>query len=606
MSKSKQKQSKKPVRTGTSRKTATPFAQNPVIWALGACVVTAIVFLPMFANGFTNWDDQFYVIDNPLLRGPDWLGIFSKPVVSNYHPVTMATLALNYQASALEPFSYHLVNWLLHLFNTGLVFFFAYRMSQNNLWVGFITALFFGIHPMHVESVAWVSERKDVLYTAFFMLSLLAYLNYEQKYSWQKYAATLLFFILSLLSKPAAVTLPVVLLLIDWYKGRSLADKKVWLEKIPFFLLAFAFGLLALNIQAEKAIAQPEFYPVWQRFVFAIYGLGEYFKRLIWPFPLSAIHPFPVSGMIPSSFYPALILVPVMMAAVWYFRKNKNVLFGIGFYAVNLALVLQFLTFGNSVISERYTYVPYIGLCFAVAMLWAKSNLATSVKNSLLGLFLVIGLLFAIVSNKQVHVWKDSISLWTKAIEAYPTSYIALSNRGNYLVTKLAKYDEGLVDYNLALATKPEHANSLENRCIIYLHKEDFPAAFKDADQLVKFYPSTAKGYYLRAFVEDKLGQPDQAIADYSKAIELDPTNGEPRANRGIIYFNNKQNYQAAKDDFDEAIRINPKNGEIILNRVRCWIALRNKAEALKDIDLARQIGTNPGDDLIKAVQALP
>lgn len=605
MSKNKPKQNKQSSRSTVKRKTETSWTSKPWIWAMGACVITAIVFLPMFANGFTNWDDPLYVIDNALLRGPDWAGIFTKTVVSNYHPLTMATLALNFQASELEPFSYHLVNWLLHIVNTGLVFFFAFKLSQNNLWVGVITALFFGIHPMHVESVAWVSERKDVLYTAFFMLALITYLQYVQKNTWQKYLMTMLLFVASLLSKPAAVTFPVVLLLIDWYKGRSLKDKKMWLEKIPFFILALVFGLVALQIQSEKAIAQPEFYPVWQRFVFALYGFGEYIKRLFWPFPLSTLHPFPASATVPASYYPALILTPIVLGLALYFRKNKNIIFGLAFFVINLALVLQLLTFGNSVISERYTYVPYIGLCFALAMLWAKSTMSTSAKNVVLGLFLVAGLGFAIAANKQVYVWKDSISLWTKAIDAYPSSYISRSNRGNYLVTKLGKYDEGLEDYNIALQVKPEHANSLENRCIIYLHKKDFASALKDAEQLIKYYPAGGKGYYLRGFVEDKLGQQDQAIADYSKSTELDPKNAEAWANRGIIYYNTKQDYNTAKADFSAAIQINPKNGVYVINRVRCWIALGNKAEAQRDIELAKQLGAVVPDDVINAAHAL-
>ena len=603
MSKGKQKQNKQTVRPSGQRKTETSAFGKPIFWALGVCAVTAIVFLPMFANGFTNWDDPLYVVDNALLRGPDWAGIFSKTIVSNYHPLTMATLAFNYQWSELEPFSYHLVNWLLHLFNTSLVFFFAYRLSQNNLWVGVITALFFGIHPMHVESVAWVSERKDVLYTAFFMISLLYYLQFIQKSNWQKYGLAMLFFIASLLSKPAAVTLPVVLVLIDWYKGRSLTDKKVWLEKIPFFLLALIFGIVALQIQAEKAIAQPEFYPIWQRFVFAIYGFGEYFKRLFWPFPLSTLHPFPTAATIPASYYPALIITPLLIVAAIYFRKNKHVLFALAFFAINLALVLQLLTFGNSVISERYTYVPYIGLFFGLAMLWAKSSFSAGTKNALLGIFFVVALGFAFATNQQVRTWKDSITLWTKAIDAYPSSYISLSNRANWLVTKDGKYDEGLVDYNAALATKPNHANSLENRSIIYLHKQDFTAAYKDADDLIKYYPETAKGYYLRGFVEDKLGQADNAIKDYSKAIELDVKDAESRANRGILYYNAKQDYAAAKADFEAAILINPKNPAYIINRARCWVALGNKAEAIQDAELAKQLGATIPEDLLNAIR---
>lgn len=220
-------------------------------------------------------------------------------------------------------------------------------------------------------------------------------------------------------------------------------------------------------------------------------------------------------------------------------------------------------------------------------------------------MFVIAGLGFAIASNKQVRVWKDSISLWTQAIDAYPRSYIARSNRGNYLVTKQAKYDEGLVDYNIALDVKPEHANSLENRTIIFIHKKDFASALKDAEQMVKFYPTTGKGYYLRGFVEDKLGQQDKALTDYSKSIEFDPKNAEAWANRGIIYYNTKQDYSAAKADFDAAFQINPKNAVYVINRARCWIALNNKAEAMRDIDLAKQLGATVGDDVIQAAQAL-
>ena len=141
-------------------------------WILALVVITAICFLPMLRNGFTNWDDEFYVINNQLLRGPDWTGIFSTPVVSNYHPLTIISLAINFGISGTDPSSYMVFNLLLHLANTGLVFYFILQLSSGKNYVAAFTALIFGIHPMHVESVAWVSERKDLLYTLFFLLSL--------------------------------------------------------------------------------------------------------------------------------------------------------------------------------------------------------------------------------------------------------------------------------------------------------------------------------------------------------------------------------------------------------------------------------------------------
>jgi hypothetical protein len=198
--------------------------------------ITAICFFPMLKNGFTNWDDELYVINNALLRGPDLKGIFTQPVVSNYHPLTIISLAINYSISATEPWSYLLLNLVLHLINTILVFKFIHAISDRKTIVAFLTALLFAIHPMHVESVAWISERKDVLYTPFFLLSLLQYWKYllteKQKWLWLCF----LFFIFSILSKPAAIVLPILLFLLDYWKSRSF-NRKQMLEKIPFFLV---------------------------------------------------------------------------------------------------------------------------------------------------------------------------------------------------------------------------------------------------------------------------------------------------------------------------------------------------------------------------------
>jgi hypothetical protein len=210
-------------------------------WLLLIVCITAICLFPMLKNEFTNWDDEFYVNNNMLLRGPDWHGIFSQSVLGNYHPLTIITLAFNYAISGLDPFSYLLVNYLLHLINTILVFYLIWNISGKNKFIAAFVAIIFGIHPMHVESVAWVAERKDVLYTLFFLLALLKYwkflLTNEKKHFWLCF----LFFVLSLLSKPAAIVLPLVLILFDYWKGRSINLKTIT-EKIPFLILSLLFG----------------------------------------------------------------------------------------------------------------------------------------------------------------------------------------------------------------------------------------------------------------------------------------------------------------------------------------------------------------------------
>jgi hypothetical protein len=203
------------------------------LWLPGVLVITGICLFPMLNNGFTNWDDDVYVINNLIIKAPDWKAIFTEPSAYNYHPLTMLTLAFNYAISGMDPFSYHLVNWLVHILNTALVFLFIYKISGRKLFVAAFTSLIFGIHPMHMESVAWISERKDVLYTCFFLLALLQYWSFLETGKRSKILYCFIFFILSLLSKPAAIILPFVLLLLDYWYGRSFTWK-VWTRKFLF------------------------------------------------------------------------------------------------------------------------------------------------------------------------------------------------------------------------------------------------------------------------------------------------------------------------------------------------------------------------------------
>src|SRR4030095_2339305 len=212
-----------PVQYKPANKTVKTKVKGKILltWVLPILLFTGICFFPMLKNHLTNWDDEYYVVQNALLPGPDWAGIFSKPVVSNYHPITIATLAANYSMTGLDASSYLISNLLLHLINTGLVFYFIWLISGKKLWVAAFSAIVFGIHPMHVESVAWVSERKDLLYTLFFLLSLIQYLYFLNNKSNKNLIYCFIFFALSILSKPAAIILPFILVLLDYWYDRN-------------------------------------------------------------------------------------------------------------------------------------------------------------------------------------------------------------------------------------------------------------------------------------------------------------------------------------------------------------------------------------------------
>src|SRR5882672_2318210 len=210
-----------------------------LLWLAAILALTFAVYVPCLDNELTSWDDNGYVTENVLVAHPSFIGLMTVPQCGNYHPLTMASLALNFRLSGLNPASYHWLNLLLHLANTALVFFLVRALSGEGVWTTVATALFFGIHPMHVESVAWVAERKDVLYAFFYLLALLAYLRYLDEGRCLWLTATWVLFVLSAASKPAALALPLTLFAVDYFRGRPFDAHSV-IDKVPFFIVSVA------------------------------------------------------------------------------------------------------------------------------------------------------------------------------------------------------------------------------------------------------------------------------------------------------------------------------------------------------------------------------
>ena len=576
-------------------KKARDYSLLPWILLIGG--ITAICLFPMLQNDFTNWDDEYYIVNNQLLRGPDWKGIFSMQVLGNYHPLTILSYAFNYAISGLDPFSYLLVNYLFHIVNTLLVFYFIWSISGNNKFIAAFVAIIFGIHPMHVESVAWVAERKDVLYTFFFLLALIQYWKFSSDGKRSHFWICFIFFVLSLLSKPAAIVLPLVLLLLDYWKGRPIAVKLI-IEKIPFFLLSLLFGILTVKIQSPSAMAGLHVFSISDRLFFACYVLMIYFFRFFVPSPLSAFHPFPLSNAIPWEIYASPLFVLALLTAFWFLRKNKVVVFGILFYVINLLLVLQIISIGLTIVSERYTYVPYIGLAFMIATLVSRIKIVPpKVSLAIAGIFITA---LGIVTFQRTKVWKNSGTLWTDALKTYPTTPYARSNRANYL-SKLALrpdqkpyadsiYKIAFEDCAIALASRPNHAPAFEYRGLMYLDRQKIDSAFEDANALIRLKPNSRIAYDMRATCYYKMNEPAKALADYTKCIEIKPDDHRSYSNRGSIYMNSFQKYNEALADFAKAININPLPG-YYLNRSICYYKMGNLAKAKEEALIASRGG---------------
>ena len=570
-------------------------------WILTLVVITGICFIPMLRNSFTNWDDEFYVINNQLLRGPDWAGIFKTPVVSNYHPLTIISLAINFAISGTDPSSYLVFNLLLHLANTGLVYYFILQISSGKNYVAAFTSLIFGIHPMHVESVAWVSERKDLLYTLFFLLSLIQYWRFLQTEKRSNLILCFLFFLLSLLSKPAAIILPLLLLLLDYWRGRVFS-KKVVIEKIPFLLLALIFAIITLKIQSRSAITGFDSYPAWTRFFFANYVSVAYLVRFIIPYPLSAFHPFPSPGSLGLPVLLSPLIMITLIAIILVKRKNKLLVFSFLFYLINILLVLQVVTVGAALLAERYTYVAYIGVAFFAGML-IDQYVNKHRKKWVWLLAGSLSFIFCIITFQRVKVWENSGTLWSDVLKHYGNAVVARNNRANYLIRQASLPERksnqnailfnALEDCNVSIRIKPNHPKAYEYRQNIFLRLGKDSAAFADADKLITLDPNNHFGYYTKGMFYFRSNRPDSSKYFFDKCLGINSDLDYALNARGCLFFNNYNLFNEALADLNKAIELNP-TGEYFLNRSKCFYQLGNlgmaKTDALKAMEMGEVI----------------
>ncbi len=577
-----------------------------LLWLIGIVLLTYFAFTPSLKNGFTNWDDNIYVAENPLIKslsGDNMKKMFSvgNVVSNNYHPITILSLAVDYKLSGFNPKTFHFTNLLFHLFNTALVFWFIFLLSNKKVYVATIVAFFFGIHPMHVESVAWVSERKDVLYTFFFMSALIGYYKYIQETTKNKlglYVFMLLLFLLSILSKAMAVVLPLVFILIDYYTNRKF-DKKVIIEKIPFFILSFVFGIIASKVQAG-AIADITTFTWLQRLSFASYGLVNYIYDLIVPIHLSCFYPYPylINDHLPFIFYVVPFLALILIAAVFIsIKKTKIIAFGFFFFCITVALVLQFISVGQVIMADRYSYVPYIGLVFPIAMGYdwlqfeqaKKNNLLKTLSSSLLILLCIASFW---LTYQRCKVWKNSDTLWTDAIENYPSSE-PFRNRGSYLVNKVAydkgeknvgenEYDRALEDFNISIKMSATNAKVYINRANIYGLKQQFDLALADYSKAISLDSSDAQTFFNRGITYSIMRKFSEAAKDYTKALVLQPSLIAAKENRAYVCADNGD-YEKAIADLNDLITLNPNNAIYYFYRGFSYFKTNNNQLALED-----------------------
>ncbi|MDD3877694.1 MAG: tetratricopeptide repeat protein [Bacteroidales bacterium] len=611
--------------------------QNRNAYIFGALLLTFIVYFQSLFNDFTlNWDDGGYVVINDVIQKLSWENIkimFSSFDKGNYHPLTTLFYALEYALVRDNPLLYHINNLILHLVNVYLVFILMMKINKNTL-TAFIVAVFFGIHPMHVESVAWVSERKDVMYTMFFLLSVLAYhrfvfiKNSSKKY----YFFSLLYFFLALMSKSAAVVLPVVLVLIDLFLNRRYSTQFIT-EKIPFFLLSFLFGILAIMSQDSAGAIQDldPLFSIPERLMLASYAMIAYIVKLFVPVNLCAMYPYPdrIGGSLPLLFKLAPFAAIIIFGLVaWSTKFTKYIVFGFLFFLVTIALVLQLLPVGGALMAERYTYIPYIGLFFIIAYS------VEFIKKKHEGIYpfimalLILGMgVFSYLTYERTKVWKNGEILFTdvinknpylpfaynnrgylyyrfhenyekayadfsKCIEIDPTFDKAYSNRGVLLYNQ-NKFEEALSDFNVALNYKPDNIDALRGRANTYSSMKQFAMAIPDYNAYLSVKPDEESIILWRGTAFYQTQQYEKALIDFNKTLSVNPSNDEAYYWRGLVYYNTKE-YNTAIQDFSTSIRLNDKRDEVYSWRGLAYYYLKNYDMALNDYNKALEL--NPQD----------
>jgi tetratricopeptide (TPR) repeat protein len=582
-------------------------------------IVTAVIYIPVFNNQFTNWDDELYILNNPYLKrlSPQNLkSIFTAYYAGNYHPLTLLSLAIDFKLGGIKPWPYQLTNLLLHLGNTLLVYVFIKRLLQlkfpnyqNYALVSLITAVLFGIHTFQVESVAWVSERKNLLYVFFFLSSLILYLRYINNKSWKNYILSIALFILSLLSKGMAVPLSACVIVIDYFAGRQLLSKKVIWEKVPFILLSLIFGYIAIRAQHSGDAIRTENHFLWiNQIAIACYGFIQYLVKLCFPFHLAAFYPYPAKTEIflPIRYYAYILLASSLLFILWrYFRHHTVILFGALFFLINISIVIQLLPVGDAFMADRYVYLPSIGFFFIIGFyshaLWQKSTISRII---VLSLFSVYCLVLSVKTYHRVGVWKDSMSLWNDALENYPVNNDrGFQNRGNIFFDR-GNYTEALENYNKVLQIRPPNNKAFSKAYIgkarIKQAMNDFQGAMDDFNTSLAYLPSY-DAYLDRAVLKIEQGDIPGALNDLDKATLLNPLSVGSFINKGGIFYQTG-NYTEALNNFDHVLQIDPQNSKAYIGKGQIKQAMNDIQGALNDFNTALSFGKSYEGYLNRAV----
>jgi len=601
------------------------------ILTAGILLIVFLVFAPVLGQAFLGLDDGVHLLQNTAVRTMDVAHlkqIFTSTVTSVYVPLSILSYAIEYHFVGYQPFIYHLDNLLLHCAVVCCVLALGLRLKLSYP-AATIAAFLFGIHPLHVEPVVWVTARKDVLYAVLYLLAVLCYLKYCEKIEENPRRAqwygidTVVFGVLSALAKPMALSLPLVLFLLDIFRGRRISRQAIE-EKVVLGICLFPiiWKTYALN-SGYPISALGKAVLIW------LWSFTFYIRQLIFPLVVSPGYdlPQPITWTDPEYLF-VLAITLAIVASWWVFRRNRWWLFAWGYYVASMFFLFRLDDVVSSqIVADRYFYLSSLGFFLFLGQAAGKVIFeSTNVARRKIGIvaLAVVALVLAGKSNAQVRLWADEEVLWNYTLQHAPRSFLAYNSRGNVFMAK-GDLGRAITDFSTAITVWPQFAEAFHNRGIAYYRRGELEKALRDYNRALQLKSvKLPSAYTNRGLTFFHLGRMAEALADYQTALKLNPRDVNAYNNRGMLYFAQKKFVEAKEDfnraleldgdfarawanhgnvllmegkylkalaDYDRAIDLDPKYAGAYFNRSLVYRNMKNYAHALKDARTAAALG---------------
>jgi protein O-mannosyl-transferase len=571
------------------------------LYAVGAAlvIITLAAFWGVRSASFVRMDDDIYVTENARVQaGLSWENVkwaFSTNYFGFYYPLTWLSHMLDCQLYGTAAKGHHTTSLILHILNALLLFAVLTRMS-GGMWKSFAVSALFAVHPLHVESVAWVAERKDVLSTFFWFLCLLAYVRYVEKPSVQRYIPVFLTFLLGLLAKPMLLTLPFTLLLLDywplgrWQPGGKNTGRLIW-EKLPLFALVPVFALITFSAQMHAnavAVISPG-----QRAANALLSYAGYLRKMLFPFDLAAYYPLPLNGVsMGVAALCGLLLAALTIAAVYFGRQRKYLALGWFWYLGTLIPVIGLVQVGSQAMADRYTYVSMTGIF--VIIVWGAAEIAG--RNQLAKKITIAAAAAALIvlagmTRIQVHYWTDNVTLFERALKVTKDNWFVQYNLGLVLYQQ-GKAGEATPHFIEALRIKPDYSNAHTNLGVALRQQGKTDEAIIHFREALRIDPRSAEAYYNLGNTLDQKGQDADAIENYEAAFKIKPDLVHISSNMGQVLMRMNRLPEAI-ERYTEAVKAEPDFFDARCNFGTALMQAGRPDEAIEQYRQAVRI--NPG-----------